>query len=408
MSSVSTSLGTRSGNRRVGYVSAAPRVSTFPGAAQGGARAHVLGTMSGFAALGWEVVPFIVGDRMPNPVGDVVSENRLSRTWPVRAAADFVRLIMSQVNSRRAWRELSGRVDWVYERLAVLQSLGGQAKRHGTPWILETNGPFFYEAKNERQSIALGWLSRLLETRAYRQCDVVICVTEVLKKIIAEEASVSPSKILVVPNGVDTSAFDPDRTEPRRLLDGFVVGFAGSLIEWQGLRQLLGAVAELRREGVDMTVAVVGDGHERGALAEQANALGLSKAVRFVGRVSSSEVPAYLAGFDVGYSGQLVMKIGAMYHSPLKIYEYLSMRKPVVAAAWDDARSVVHEGQTGFLFDSSDPASLKSALRRAYQARASLDAMGRAARNLMVERHSWTSRVRTMIPELERSLPGRQ
>jgi glycosyltransferase involved in cell wall biosynthesis len=315
---------------------------------------------------------------------------------------------MSLVNSRRAWREMAGRVDWVYERLAVFQALGLRAKRHGIPWILETNGPFFYEAKAERLSIALAWLARVVELRAYRQCDVLICVTESLKTIVAREAGVPPEKILVVPNGVDTAVFDPFRGEARRLLGGFVVGFVGSLIEWQGLRQLLDAVAELRHEGLDVTLAIIGDGPERHPLARRADALGLSASVRFVGRVSSEDVPTYIAGFDVGFSGQTVLKIGTMYHSPLKIYEYLSMAKPVIAAAFDDARQVVREGQTGFLFDSSDRESLKDALRRAYSAQTELAEMGKTARRLMIDEHSWVSRVRRMISEIDRVLQVRR
>ena len=50
---------------RLGYLSAAPTVSTRPDAASAGPRAHILGVVNGFRALGWEVRPWIAGDRLP-------------------------------------------------------------------------------------------------------------------------------------------------------------------------------------------------------------------------------------------------------------------------------------------------------------------------------------------------------
>ena len=97
-----------------------------------------------------------------------------------------------------------------------------------------------------------------------------------------------------------------------------------------------------------------------------------------------------------------------MYHSPLKLYEYMAMAKPVLAATFDDARNVVDEGKTGFLFDPTSPEDLKGALRRAYEARQRLPAMGHSARQSIVARHTWTARVRRMIPEIQRILDSQR
>jgi glycosyltransferase involved in cell wall biosynthesis len=353
-------------------------------------------------AAGWEVVPFIVGDRMPPQLA--AGRTEPAHGWLVRFAGDLTRLGLGWRNSRRAWRELLGRVDWAYERFAVLQALGRRLHRQGVPWILETNGLFFSEAKVERSSIAWVWLARRVELSAYRDCDVLVCVTHTLKDALVQEAGVPAEKIVVVPNGVDADVFDPGHHPPRRLFDGVVLGFVGSLIRWQGIEPLLDALAALRRDGVDLSLVVVGDGTIRGALEEKTHALGLSSAVRFVGPVPFDEVPSYIAGFDLGYSGQLPLQLGGMYHSPLKLYEYLAMAKPVVAASYDDARQVVREGVTGFLFEPANAADLERALRRAYDSRELLPALGRRAREAIVAEHTWLARVRRMIPEIERVL----
>lgn len=390
--------------RRLGYLSGAPRVSTRLDGEASGPRSHVLGVIRAFEALGWQVKPFIVGDRVPRRWAAPGSERALASGVTRQMFADLVRVLMSRVNAHRAWRELHGEVDWVYERFAVLQSLGGVFKRVGVPWILETNGPFFYEAKTERRSIALASLARHREISAYQSCDVLVCVSEALKEIIIAEAKIPSHKVLVVPNGVDTTFFDPGKHRPRRFFRELVVGFVGSLIGWQGLDLLFQSMAELRTEGVELASVVVGDGPMRGNWEGRVRELGLSDRVRLVGRVRGDEVPSYIAGFDLGYSGQVPLKMGKMYHSPLKLYEYMAMAKPVLASAFEDARRVVRDGHSGFLFEPGNGQELKKALLRAYQAREALPEMGRRAQAVVQTEHSWVARVREMIQGIERIL----
>lgn len=395
--------------RRLGYLSAAPRVSTRPDAEAGGPRSHVLGVVRAFEALGWRVERFIVGDRMPKGVAGGGSEKALSGSLVRTLAADLARLALGAFNALRARRELSGRVDWVYERYAVLQSLGWVFQKDGTPWVLETSGLYSDEAKTERKSLVLTGLARRLEVFAYRRCDVLVCVSQPLKELVVQKIGVPAEKILVVPNGVDAAFFDPALHEPRRLFDGFTIGFVGSLLAWQGLDRLLHAVARLREEGLPVCVTVVGDGPAREVWEGLARELGLpGEAVRFVGRAPLDEVPGYIAGFDAGFSGQQGMKIGAMYHSPLKLYEYLSMGKPIIATRYDDARSLVQDTDAGFLFEPGDTEDLKRALREAYRSRETFEEAGRRAREEVVRRHSWQARLAAMIPKIEEILRQRQ
>lgn len=388
--------------QRLGYLSAAPRVSTRSSKESVSPRAHVLGVMGAFKQLGWEVTPFIVGDRSPRKFTAEGSQRALSGGVLRTLAADLVRITLGVLNARRAWRELGGEVDWVYERLAVLQSLGWIFKRRGVPWILETNGPLFYEAKTERNAIVLGRVARWLEVRAYRECDVLVCISDAVKEIALREAEIPPEKVVVMPNGVDTTFFDPDRCEPVRLFPNFTVGFVGTFFPWQALDLLLEVLKELRDEGLDISVVLVGDGVMREAWESRAKQLGVSANVAFTGMVPWEEVPQTISGFDVAYSGHVQMGKGGMYHSPLKIYEYLAMGKPIVASAFADARMAIRDGETGFLFQGADKGDLKRALADAYQSRGELPEMGHEARRDAVDLHSWTARIRALIPEVER------
>lgn len=393
---------------RLGYLSAAPRISTRPDAEMAGPLAHILSFMRACETLGWEVKPFIVGDRVPRNWVNKGSERAVTGGFVRALAVDIGRLVIGSLNVSRAWRELGGQVDWVYERYAAFRTLGWIFKRHGVPWVLETNGPLFYEAKTERKTMVLTGLARRLELQAYRECDALVCVTEALKDLVVNELSIPSAKVVVVPNGVDTETFNPKRHEPKRLFSGFTVGFVGTLYARQGVELLIEALHDLRIEGFDLSVVVVGEGIMYEACQAQAQKLGVASNVAFAGRVPWSDVPQYMAGFDVCYSGQLQLPIGKMYHSPLKIYEYMAMAKPVVASSFEDARRTIREGETGFLFEPGNKENLKLALTNAYMAKERLATMGQQAREEMVLQNSWVARVSSMADSIEQILENQQ
>ncbi len=389
---------------RLGYLSAAPRISTDPEAEASGPRSHMLGFIRTCETLGWEVKPFIVGDRVPREWVTRGSDSIVSKGGLRALATDALRVGLGANNARKAWQELGRQVDWVYERYAAFSALGRPFKRHGIPWILETNAPMFYEAKTERKSMVLTGLARQMEVRAYRECDVLVCITEALKELVVEASGISSDKVIIVPNGVDTKVFDPDRHPPKRQFDGMTIGFVGNLYPRQGVDLLIEALRDLRQEGLNWSLVVVGYGPMRDEWEAKAREFDLGDCVKFVGQVPWQEVPQYIAGFDLCYTGQTQLPVGKMYHSPLKLYEYMAMAKPVVASAFEDARRTIEESQTGFLFEPGNVESLKQALLRADCIKEQLPEIGKQAREVTVTQHSWKARVRSMTARIEQIL----
>lgn len=390
--------------RAIGYLSGAPRVSTRPEAPAAGPRAHVLGTIDAYRKLGWEVKSYILGDELRPSVEDPGrrSSNMLGHFRGL--AADGGRLLFRYGTPRLALQRIGTDVDYVYERFASMQSLGRVYQKRGIPWVLEANGPFFYEAKVERNSMVLTNLARSLEIKAYRQCDVLVCVSDELKRILIEECQIASEKIIVVPNGVDSVRFNPKRAERRRFSDQLTIGFVGSIQRWQGLDLLLTALAKVRAEGLIISAVVVGDGPEKIALEQLARDLGIADHTHFTGHVSWEEIPDYLAGFDLGYSGQITMEIGSMYHSPLKLYEYMAMGLPVVASRFSDASDLDKAGGHAFLFEPNSAENLADALRTAWTRQREFNAWKTPIRSAALKHFTWEVRVGTMVEEIQKRL----
>ena len=382
--------------RQLGYLSAAPRVSTRADAETVGPRSHILGVINAFEHLGWKVSRFIVGDDIPRSISSRSTEKRLMANPLQTLMADIVRIIMGYINARRAWKKLGPHVSLVYERFSTLQSFGWLFKRHGIPWVLETNGLFFKEAKVDRKSLVLSGIARRIELRAYRECDLLVCVSEPLRASALAETRMPPEKVMVIPNGVDTDLFNPQKYTPTRVFPGFTLVFVGTMLYWQGLDLLLGAVAELRSEGCDIAIVAIGDGPMRSSWEELAAKLGLAERVRFMGRMTQVELLPLVAGSDFGYSGH-IKQHGDVYHSPLKLYEYMAMGKPIVASAVKDSCELIRDGENGFLYPSGSKEELKAALLRAYQARDRLAQQQASIRQEIIDKHSWASRVEDLL-----------
>jgi len=100
---------------------------------------------------------------------------------------------------------------------------------------------------------------------------------------------------------------------------------------------------------------VVGDGPERTALEAQAESLGISSRVSFLGH--RRDVPALLASADVFALPSLFEGL------PLSVLEAMAAAKPVVASRIGGTDEAVVDGVTGILVPPSDPAALAQAIR---------------------------------------------
>jgi glycosyltransferase involved in cell wall biosynthesis len=390
----------------IGYLSGAPRVSTLPEAEATGPKSHILGIINAFENLGWQVKPFIVGNQMPKKVYGFKSRSILTKNIFTRFIADIFRIVFGFINENKAINEV-GSVQFVYERFGIFQHLGRVFQKNKIPWVLETNGPFFSEASEERKSLVLKNIARKMELMAYKNCDLLVCVTDELKKIIIEEFDITEHKIVVIPNGVDIHHFNPENVNPIRFFDLPTIGFVGAIIRRQGIDLLIKALSELNQKGIKYGLVIIGEGSEKNKLIDEVNTLGLQNQVKFTGFMPREVIPAYISGFDIGYSGQIPSGKGylsRMYHSPLKIYEYLAMGKPVLATAFDDAKKILENSEVGYLLEPGSLKSLIQTLEWAFNQREKWKTYGLNARILIEENHSWESRVVKIINLIEEKI----
>jgi len=200
---------------------------------------------------------------------------------------------------------------------------------------------------------------------------------------------IAPDRVITLPNAADPERFRPEipgtSVRARYGLDGArVVGFTGAFFPWHGVGLLLDALTALLHEIPDAAALLVGDGPERAALEERVRREGLERRVRFAGWVGHESLPEHLAAFDIA-----VMPDSNDYGSPMKIYEYMAMGKPVVAPRLGPLQDGIRDGETGLLFPPRDAAGLRSALTALLRDEPRRARMGELARAHVLANHTW-------------------
>jgi glycosyltransferase involved in cell wall biosynthesis len=294
--------------------------------------------------------------------------------------------------------------DCLYERYNLLQPAGVWLKRRfNLPMLLEVNAPLL-EERAKYEGIALPWLARWSERYTWRGADYVLVVTEVLAKRV-EAAGVNRENIVVIPNGINPDhfggEFDNEQAKRRLGLEGrLVLGFTGFLRDWHGLEKVMELVASA---DPGWHLLIVGDGPARDALDKRAMALNVTNRLTITGVVGRDHVAAHVAAFDIALQPAVVD-----YASPLKLFEYMALGRPVVAPAQPNIMEILTDGEDAVLFDPRDPRGLGSAVERLCRDAGLRQRIGEAARRTIQSRRlTWADNA-IRVTELFAGLTGKR
>lgn len=132
--------------------------------------------------------------------------------------------------------------------------------------------------------------------------------------------------------------------------------FVGRLAAVKGVPVLLEALKSARLHRPDLQLTLIGDGPERAGLEAEAQALGLSGAVHFVGYKSQSEVAEALKSVDA-----LVLPSFAE-GVPVVLMEAMAASLPVVTTRVAGIPELVEDGVSGHLVPPGDVEALEAAI----------------------------------------------
>lgn len=208
-----------------------------------------------------------------------------------------------------------------------------------------------------------------MEAEACNHADAVITITEALKDLMVARG-VDPAKITVAPNCVHTDLFAPldkDLQLAQELGindDDIVIGYIGSIVNYEGLDDLLDALALLLKDGVtNFKFLLVGDGAVLDELKQQVISLGLQERVIITGRIPHEEVQRYYSLVDITPFPRKPYLVCETV-SPLKPFEAMASQKAVLVSSCAALTEIIQDGYNGLVFEKGNVVSFKDQLKK--------------------------------------------
>lgn len=287
------------------------------------------------------------------------------------------------------------------------------ARRLGIPSIYEVRGLWEVTRGSRDPSWMGGGMYRYMarmEADAAANADQVITITNALREELIARG-VDGQKIFVVPNGVEASRFSPreknhELAVRHGLQDKIVVGYVGSILDYEGLDLLITAAQKLKQERDDVAFLLVGDGAELAQFRERVESENLSETVIFTGRVPHHEVEDYYSIIDICPFPRMPLPVCEMV-SPLKPFEAMAMEKAVIASDVAALAEIVKDGSNGLLFEKGNAESLTQGLRVLLNDAQLRQRLAQSGRRWVVEERDWT-KLSGIIGDIYTALGGYQ
>lgn len=294
--------------------------------------------------------------------------------------------------SLRARRELRGRgpgaFDVVHDNQCLGYGLWGLAPR-SVPVVATIHHPIKIDRRLDLAH-ASGWRKVSLrrwygfvrmQERVARRLPQVITVSHAAREEIVREMGLSPDRVAVVHNGVDTELFRPLPHIARK--PGRIVTTASADTPLKGVVPLLEAVAKLRVER-DVELVVVGRPKEKGVVRAAVHRLGMADCVTFVHDIDDDHLVEL-------YATAAVAVVPSLYEGfSFPAAEAMACQVPLVATNAGALPEVVgDDGEAALLVPPADPEAMVAAVGHLLDHAELRARMGLAARRRVGRLFSW-------------------
>ena len=285
------------------------------------------------------------------------------------------------------------------------------AKRLGIPFHYEMRG--IWELSRiarfpEYEKSPLFRLGLNLEALTALSADKVLVISRAMGDYIENNWGVPPEKIFLFPGCADINRIRPDTPETAVSEAGssgndpFVIGYAGSLVVYEGLETLIRAARELRDRNLSFVVRIIGDGDCRKKLEDLVQELELSECVEFLGRLSPDEARKRQGEFHAVCFPRAPYDVTGIV-PPARLAEAMAREKTVIVPDLQVFREELSESgspeDSGCLFfKSGNPGDLARVLESCILEPAMLAERGRRARAYVAACRQWGNFIGNALP----------
>lgn len=213
----------------------------------------------------------------------------------------------------------------------------------------------------------------------------IVAVSHAVRESLIRYWKTSPSRVIVVENGIDTDRFA--RPEGGEALPGLFparcpacIGAIGRLESQKGFDVLIDAMSPIRKRMPGAVLVIAGEGSLREELQKRVRRNGLEDAVLFVGVLS--DIAPFLGSLD------LFVLPSRWEGLPLTVLEAMAAGTPIVTTAVEGTAEAVRHEKEGLIAPIDDSESLAEACLSTLSDGEGTRSRVTAARNRVREKYS--------------------
>jgi glycosyltransferase involved in cell wall biosynthesis len=236
------------------------------------------------------------------------------------------------------------------------------------------------------------------ERRVWRRAAAYVTITNALAEELTSRYG-PRKRLFVVPDGASLQDHRETAGAEEAPASRPVAAYAGHLYPWKGVDVFVHALALV--PGVS---GLIVGGHpsepDRARIEGLVRDLGLVDRVELAGLVPPPDVLPRVSAATMLILPNARAAISERYTSPLKLFEYLTTGRPIIASDLPAIREVLRDGETALLVPPGDAQALADAMQRLVADPALAIAIGRASLALAPE-YTWERRAERLEFALE-------
>jgi glycosyltransferase involved in cell wall biosynthesis len=229
-----------------------------------------------------------------------------------------------------------------------------------------------------------------------KRFDVIVSVSEYVRRRLVQIMGENPPKHFTIYNGVDSGFFKPAEgsTAAKRALgipEKYVILYMGRLAPSKGISYLIRAMPTIKSSIRDARLIIGGRGESEAELKTEVVALGVSDVVDFRGFVPQGILARYYEASDVVVVPSTVEPMGIVS------LEAMSLERPVIGARTGGIPELVINGSTGLLIPPRDPEAIAAAVKTLHDNPDLATRLGANGRAMVEKKFSWETVARETI-----------
>ncbi len=228
-----------------------------------------------------------------------------------------------------------------------------------------------------------------LEEFVSSHADTVFVISRQLGLYVAKRWNISEEKIKLLPNCADVNIIKPDK-DIKQIPD--LVGYAGSLISYEGLDTLIKAISILHSQNRKIKLMIIGDGEARPELETLVKDLNIQDYVNFIGRMNPEMARKELCKASLICLPRKDFEVCRMI-TPLKLVEAMALGKAVLCSdlpVFKDELGVLSQGWT---FKAGDSKNLAEKLAEKFDRKEELISQGKKLREHVILSRQWNQHI---------------